>query len=67
MTQEELDRIEWINSANLVDLLYRWRMSPIGDPMFHGEVFNHYSKALKEARDADPDAWVMASKIVGWR
>ena len=67
MTQDELERIEWINSANLVDLLRRWRMSPIGDPIYHGEVGNHYSKVLKEARDADPDAWARASKIIGWK
>ena len=56
----------WIDNASLVELLRKWRHSPAGGEMFQGETGEYYSKRMFGLRDADPAAWVAASKEVGW-
>ena len=57
---------EWIDSASIEDLLNKWRFAPAGDPWFQGEIGAHFAKVIAARRDADPDAWVRASKSLGW-
>jgi len=64
MTAEEK---AWIDNASIYELLRRWRFSPIGDPYFQEkERTNYFQKVMGEKRSADNDAWVRASKDLGW-
>lgn len=65
-TWTDEDRINWINRASLEDLLRRWRFSALGDPFFVGDVGARFSIVLFSKRDEDPEAWIAASKKVGW-
>ncbi len=56
----------WIDEASLVDLLYTWRFSKTGNPLLQGECGTYFSKVMFAKRDADHDAWVRASKQIGW-
>ena len=56
-----------IDAKNVVQLLSGWRFTPAGDPMFQGESGDYWGKRLAELRDADPGAYVAASKSLGWR
>jgi hypothetical protein len=60
------EMLAWINGASLVDLLRKWRFARPGDPFFQGFVGEHYSKVMFGKRATDPEAWVNASKQVGW-
>ncbi len=64
MTDNE--RKKWIDSASYEQLLSRWRLAPLGDPMFQGEVGDYYREVLSRKRDADPGEHVRASKSIGW-
>lgn len=59
------ERKEWIDSASYEELLRRWRHAPVGDPMFQGEVGNHYKDVMHRRRDEEPDGGVGASKRIG--
>lgn len=56
----------WIDEANLYTLLWRWRFAKSGDPLLQGGTGEYYKQVLFAKRDADPAAWVQASKAVGW-
>jgi len=56
----------WIDNATLTELLRKWRPTPSGCEMFQGETGEYYSNRMFGLRDADPAAWVAASKEVGW-
>ena len=57
----------WIDNATLEQLLHKWRFGEHGDEYFQGEAGAYYSRIMFAKRDADPAAWVRASKSVGWR
>jgi len=61
----DAEKLEWIAKASLEDLLRKWRFGP-NEGFFTGEVGDAYSKRMFGMRDADNDAWVRASKAVGW-
>ena len=63
LTEEFRTRVD---TATLEELLRGWRHAPIGHPDFQGERGRYWSDRLFSLRDADQDAWVRASKIVGW-
>lgn len=64
MTREEKD---WIDKATVYQLLSKWRFSPIGSPYFwEKERADYFQKVMSEKRSADNDAWVRASKDLGW-
>lgn len=55
-----------IDAMSLEDMLSKWRFSASGDEMFQGESGAYFSTRMFGLRDADNDAWVRASKSVGW-
>ena len=55
-----------IDSMSLEEMLSKWRFSPPGAWMFTGEIGEYFSKRMFGLRDADNEAWVRASKSVGW-
>lgn len=56
----------WIDSAGLETLLSKWRFAKSGDPFLQGDTGEYFSKIMFGMRDADNEAWVRASKSVGW-
>ncbi len=57
----------WIDGATYEELLRRWRMAPVGAPMFQGDTGDYYSKVIAEKRQAaGQEAHVAASKSIGW-
>lgn len=58
---------EWIDNSSYETLLYRWRFSPSGDPIFQGEIGAYYKKVMFEKRDAlPPGEAANCSKRIGW-
>ena len=55
-----------IDKKDVRTLLSRVRFAPIGDAMFQGESGEYWLKRLAEVRDQDNDAYVAASKSLGW-
>lgn len=64
-TPEELKMKEWIDGADIEQLLSKWRFAATGDPFFVGKVGTYYSKVMGEKRTADPEAYTAASKSIG--
>ena len=56
-----------IDSLDIEQLLSRWRFAAIGDPWFQGETGDYWGKRMNELRAQDNDAYVRASKNIGWR
>lgn len=64
-----MDEKPWKNSIDAMSvskLLAEVRFAPVGDPKFQGEQGAYRLARLKELRDKDPDAYVRASKDIGW-
>ena len=62
----DAERIDWIDGATVYSLLYKNRFEPPGSPWFTGDVGKHLVHRLSVLRDADPGAYVAASKDMGW-
>ena len=66
-TDKELSTLEWIEESSYQTLLQKWRQAPLGDPMFVGELGEHYSKIMAEKKKAlTNNEQVRASKNIGW-
>ena len=57
-----------IDDMNYVQLLSRWRFSPVGDPMFQGESGEYFAKRMAELRSqpGGDERHTAASKAIGW-
>ena len=55
-----------IDAMTMYTLLYKNRFAPSGDPLFEGESGEYFLRKLSEKREADSDAFVSASKSMGW-
>lgn len=55
-----------IDGKSIYALLHGVRFSPAGSEMFQGESGDYWIKRLNELRDLDNDAFVRASKDMGW-
>lgn len=55
-----------IDGKNIEQLLQKVRFAPIGDPWFQDETGDYWLKRMAELRDANPGAYVAASKNIGW-
>jgi len=55
-----------IDSYGVYRLFYDHRFAPIGDPRFRGEEGEYRIRRLIEVRAKDNDAYVRASKDIGW-
>jgi hypothetical protein len=56
-----------IDSLDVEALLSKVRFAPIGDPMMIGEVGAYWLKKLSEVKKNNLEAYVAASKKIGWR
>ena len=59
---------EWIDEATYLELLRRWRNTPVGEPIFQQtETTLYYSKVMAEKKAVLPAAEAIAiSKRIGW-
>ena len=62
-----MDEIKaWIDSASYEELLRKWRLAPVGDPIFVGEVGDYYVKRMGEKYDeVGIEEHVRISKKIG--
>lgn len=57
----------WIDNASYEELLGRWRFSPVGDPIFQGELGDYYKETIFRKRDKIGALEASRiSKLVGW-
>lgn len=56
---------QWIDRADLTELLRKWRFAGPGDPLFQGDTGAYFEQVMRTKRDADNEAWVQASKQAG--
>lgn len=55
-----------IDNMDVEQLLYKWRFAKTGDPIMQDESGTYWGKRMAELRSQDNDAWVRASKNIGW-
>lgn len=55
-----------IDRMNVQELLHGVRFAPIGDERFQGERGEYWLKRLAALRSQDNNAYVQASKTIGW-
>jgi hypothetical protein len=62
------DEKEWIDNATIEQLLNKWRFAPIGSAYFceDQERTSYFQKVMNQKRAADHEAYVRASKNIGW-
>ncbi|TES92934.1 MAG: hypothetical protein E3J87_03470 [Candidatus Cloacimonadota bacterium] len=66
MNKDEMKN--WIDNASYEQLLSRWRLAPIGDLMFQGEIGDYYGEVMKKKRgEVGNEEHVRASKSIGWK
>lgn len=57
----------WIDNANYLQLLEKWRNAPLGDPYFQGEEGKYYRKVMEQRKAAlSQQEQVSTSKQIGW-
>lgn len=67
MTEEELERVRWINAATYFQLLEKWRFAPPGDPFFEGDVGKHFESVMcRRKAELGPARAAEISKNIGW-
>jgi hypothetical protein len=58
---------KWIDDAPYDELLRKWRFAPSGDPLFMGEVGEHFREVMfRKKRELGDVEAVAASKRIGW-
>lgn len=63
----EREMLAWIAQASIRELLHKVRFEPTGSAWFDNEtVAGELMGRLAELRSAFPDAYVAASKSLGW-
>lgn len=55
-----------IDAMGVEQLLARVRFAPIGDPWMQGDTGGYWLVRLREKRNEDLDAFINASKRIGW-
>lgn len=63
---DNAERRKWIDEASIEDLLAKNRFAKAGDPFFMGELGKYFLEIMAAKRFADPDAYIRASKAIGW-
>ena len=56
----------YIDSLGVYNLLHKVRFAPVGDTWFQGETGEYWVKRLSEVRAQDNEAYMRASKDMGW-
>jgi hypothetical protein len=65
MTVEEM--ITWIDNASYYDLTKKWRFAKTDDPLFIGEVGDHYINVMeRKKKELAPEETAKISKEIGW-
>ncbi|MDD4352697.1 MAG: hypothetical protein PHU71_07035 [Candidatus Gracilibacteria bacterium] len=58
---------DMINAMTYGEMLRLWRFSPIGDPMFEGELGSYFQDVMVEKkRLLSNNEQVSISKMIGW-
>jgi hypothetical protein len=57
---------EYIDGLSIYALLNKIRFAPLGDSWMQDETGDYWMKRMAELRSADNDAYVQASKDLGW-
>jgi hypothetical protein len=60
------ERKNYIDNLEVYDLLHKVRFSKSGDDWMQGETGKYWMSRLAKIRDSDNDAYVRASKEMGW-
>lgn len=55
-----------IDAKSVEEILRLVRFEPVGSPWFCGDCGPYVTKRLSELRSQDNDAYVAASKAIGW-
>ena len=56
-----------IDNASYKELLFRWRFSPAGDPIFKGALGEYYLVVMDKKREnIGQEEHVKISKSIGW-
>jgi hypothetical protein len=59
--------IAWIDRASYEQLFERWRFAPLGEPLFQGDVGDHYTAVMSQRRaEVGPVEHSATSKRIGW-
>ena len=62
---------DWIASQSYKELLWRWRNSPAGDPLFSIDFMDiaaYFERTMQEKKEElEPGEQVAISKEIGWR
>ncbi len=66
LTKENKD---YIDSLSYTDLLYKWRFTVVGDPLFQDETGEYFGNRMRELRNkpGGNKMHVAASKLIGWK
>lgn len=63
----EAEMLNWVNTADVEELLSKQRFEPAGSPWFTNEkVAGAISTRLSALRERDVAAYAAASKSLGW-
>lgn len=58
---------QMIDQMSYMELLQRWRFSPVGNELFQGEAGEYFAKRMSQLKaEVGPAEAVSASKAVGW-
>ena len=55
-----------IDAMSPFEMLRRWRFAPVGSFQTGDPWTEYFMEVMEKSRKADPDAWVRASKELGW-
>jgi hypothetical protein len=57
-----------IDAMDYHSMLQLWRTSPLGNPLFEGDVGIYYAEVMKKKHnEIGQDEHVRISKIIGWK
>lgn len=57
---------KFIDDLGITELMRRWRFSQVGDPWLQGDTGYYWSQRIRDLRDHSNEAYVRASKEIGW-
>jgi hypothetical protein len=65
---KEKEMKSWIDNADYMELLGKWRFAPVGSPWFQGELGDYYVAAMEKRRlETSQKDQVAISKSIGWQ
>lgn len=55
-----------IDAMSLSSMLSKWRFAPVGTFQIDDPWSAYFQESMNKKREANPAAWVRASKDIGW-